>query len=235
MNQNVKHEPDLDELFRGIPDDANILDISTLLLNTSPQQNAVPGASPSGEEQKKRKRTPIILLSLLLSVILIFFLHAFGVFKFPWEKEVEEPSGPVIIGDLFPGTGDAQNGMLPNMTKEEVREQLQIAADANYFSFKVNTMLILEDGKSPAPVGIENPSYNVYPMVIQIHLGEDGEGDLIYDSGGILPNHYIDYAQLTKELPEGTYKALAQLHAYDPATHINVFKSTAALTIIIQN
>ena len=230
MLPDKKHnvEPDLDELFRGIPDNLNITDLSNMLDNP-----VVPPAREKDPDRKKKKRLLFIWLSILLCSAVLLTAHHFGLFRYPWEKAPAK--GPVVVGDLFPGAGDAQSGALSNMTKEDIMDQMQIAADANYFSFKINTLLELENGRGEAQMGIENPNYNVYPMVIQIHLGEDGAGDLLYDSGGILPDHHIDSAKLLKDLPKGVYEALATLYAYDPATQVNVFKSTAALTIHIKN
>ena len=231
MNQNMNHASDLDPdgLFHGIPDDTRIMDTSEMLSD----QFAQKVDHDLKKEIERGKKRRIILRSLLSAAILLVVIHAIGLFKFPREKDI--PKNPVIIGDLFPGAGGAQNGALSNMTMEEREGQMQIAADANYFTFKISDRLVLEDGKSEGYIGIENPNYNVYPMVIQIFLGEDGEGGLIYDSGGILPNQHVDNARLLKKLPKGAYHALAYLYAYDPETHANLFKSTSPLTINIEN
>jgi len=174
-----------------------------------------------------KKWLPRIFILLLLIVILLLVLKQCGVF------DKHEPA-PVIAGDLFPG-GNAEDGPLSNMTREEILEQMQKEADKAYFSFKINTEIVFKDGSSEGNLGIENPSNNVYPMSVQIFLGKDGAGEMIYDSGGLMPDQHIDNAKLTKVLSTGTYEALAYLYAYDPETKVNIFKSTAELTIIIQN
>lgn len=194
------------------------------------------GSDSKGKRGKAKKWLLGLLIAFLLAVILILVLHQIGVFKFPWEKTASPGlAAPIIAGDLFPGVGDAQSGTLSGMTKEEILEQMQKAADANYFSFKINTKVVFADGGSEGKLGIENPSYNVYPMVVRIYLGEDGAGELIYDSGGILPDQHIDYGKLAANLPEGAYKALAYLYAYDPDTQVNIFKSSASMDIIINS
>jgi len=176
---------------------------------------------------KEKKWLLRIFIAVLLIAILLLVLKQCGVF------DKHEPA-PVIAGDLFPG-GNAEDGPLSGMTKEEILEQMQKEADKAYFSFKINTEIVFKDGKSEGNVGIENPNNNVYPMSVQIFLGKDGAGEMIYDSGGLMPNQHIDNAKLTKVLSTGTYEALAYLYAYDPETKVNIFKSTAELTIIIQN
>ena len=213
-----------DQQFAGIRSDAEILTRKE---------------GPAGGQRKERRSKKWLLwliVALLLCTVTLLVLHQFGIIKFPWEKTAPQtPVAPIIAGDLFPGVGDAESGTLAGMTKEDILEQMQRVADASYFSFKINTMVTLEDGNSLGDLGIENPNYNVYPMVVRIYLGEDGSGELIYDSGGILPNQHINNAKLGTKLSKGNYKALAQLYAYDPDTHVNIFKSSAILDIVVNN
>jgi hypothetical protein len=191
---------------------------------------------PPPEERRKdnnggaraRKRLMRIGALILLLIAILLLLHQCGHLKFPWEK-----SAAIVAGDLFPGEGDAEDGHLSNMTPEQIKKQMQEAADAAYFSFKINARPEFKDGKSAGTLGIENPSYNVYPMVVQIML--DDSDEIIYDSGGILPDHHIDSAKLSKVLKKGTYKATAYLHAYDPDTKVWQGKQAAALEITIKN
>lgn len=181
------------------------------------------------EEHKKRKRIIRIVMVILTLLLLVLLLHQFGVFKFPWEK----PPATIVAGDLFPGQGDADDGHLSDMTAEQIKEQMQKAADAAYFSFKINARPEFKNGKSAGDVGIENPRYSIYPMVVQIFL--DDTGEMIYDSGGILPDHHIDNAKLSVKLKAGTYKATAYLNAYDPDTKVWLGKQAVALVITVHN
>jgi len=192
-----------------------------------PAQEKAPPPEEINTQGKTKKWLLRIIILILLIAILLLVLKQCGVFD-------NKPPAPVVAGDLFPG-GNAEDGPLSNMSKEEILEQMQKEADKAYFSFKINTEIVFKDGKSEGNVGIENPNNNVYPMSVQIYLGKDGAGDLIYDSGGLMPNQHIDNAKLTKVLSTGTYEALAYLYAYDPDTKVNIFKSTAELTIIIKN
>jgi hypothetical protein len=183
-----------------------------------------------GRKKKSAKRKWIfrILALVLLLLILLRALHACGVYKYPWEKSV-----PIVAGDLFPDTGDAEDGHLSNMTPEQIKEQMQKLADAAYFSFKINARPEFESGSAAGNLGIENPRYNVYPMVVQIFL--DDTGEMIYDSGGIIPDQHIDNAKLSVNLKAGTYKATAYLNAYDPDTKVWQGKQAAALIITVRN
>jgi hypothetical protein len=138
---------------------------------------------------------------------------------------------PIQEGSYLP-EGAADIGPLTGMSKREKLKQFQEAVDADYFAFKINARPVFETGDGPGSLRIENPSYNIYPMVVQIFLGDTEEK--IYDSGGILPNQHIDSAKLTKVLPPGSYKATAYMNAYNPDTHIWLGKQAAAIVITIK-
>jgi hypothetical protein len=182
------------------------------------------------KEDKKDRLFPILLLfwGIALMLMLTMFLHRFGLFRYPWEKKMRA----VIAGELFPGEGEAKQGHLPNMSKEDVLAQMQKAADESYFSFKINARPEFVDGHAKGNLGIENPGYNIYPMVVQITL--DDSGEIIYDSGGILPNHHIEQAKLLKVLTAGTYRAIAHIYVYDPDTKKRLGEQRAVLEIKIK-
>jgi hypothetical protein len=192
------------------------------------EEKVIPENGQEKEEHKKRKWIIRIAIMILMLVLILLLLHRCGVYKFPWEKPAM-----IVAGDLFPGQGDAEDGHLSGMTADQIRKQMQEAADAAYFSFKINARPEFANGKAKGSLGIENPRYNVYPMVVQIFL--DDTGEMIYDSGGILPDQHIDNAKLSVSLKKGTYKATAYLNAYDPDTKVWQGKQAAALVITVQN
>jgi hypothetical protein len=171
-----------------------------------------------------------VLPALLILTVAAFALHGAGLLIFPWEgKELR----PIVAGDLFPGSGEAESGHLPGMTRDEILAQMQKVADEAYFSFKINARPIFENGSAAGNLSIENPSYNVYPMVVQIYL--DDTDEIIYDSGGLFPNHHIANAKLSKKLRAGKYNATAHMNAYDPVTLEWQGKQAAGLVITILN
>ena len=190
------------------------------------------GAATKAIDQKgkARKRILITSIAILAALLTLLLLRQFGIITFPWETEQPRV---IVAGDLFPGQGDASSGHLPNMTPEQIREQMQKVADESQFSFKINSRPIFENGSAPGDLGIENPSYNVYPMVVQIFL--DDTGEIIYDSGGLLPDQHIYTARLSRTLSPGEYKATAVINAYDPDTFVWQGKAQANLIITVQS
>ena len=175
------------------------------------------------EDAKVKKQVAIIAV-VVIAVIAIAIYLAFRLL------DKETAANVPAEGSLLP-PGFAQDGPLPNMSEEEIRKQMQMMADASYFAFKINSRPVFPSGGAAGSLQIENPSYNVYPMVVQIFLNDTQE--LIYDSGGILPNQHVEQAKLSKRLAAGTYNATAYLNAYDPDNHSWLGKQAAALVITV--
>ena len=175
------------------------------------------------EKKRRRKKIFIIILLIIInvSVILLSILL----------QKNSEPKNK-FSGNIFPESGAAEKGHLPKMTTEEILEQMQREADKSVFSFKINSQPVFENGNKDGNLQIENPNHNIYPFVVEILLNENGEK--VYDSGGILPNHHINRAKLIKVLEKGEYPATAYIHAYDPTTKEYIGKSSAELKLIIR-
>jgi hypothetical protein len=180
------------------------------------------------DKDDKRKKRRRVLIIILIALVVVILLHELGVLTFPWEHEPRI----IVAGDLFPDVGETDDGHLENMSQEDILAQMQKIADASYFSFKINARPVFPDGSAEGNLEIENPNYNVYPMVVQIFL--DDTNELIYDSGGILPDRHITKAKLLRDLPAGVHKATAYMNAYDPETKEWQGKQAAALEIEVK-
>lgn len=178
------------------------------------------------EPDKKKRRRQLLIVLLLLAAAIPGIILCTIVFR-------GSQAGRMVAGDIFPGSGTAQAGHLPEMTEEEIRAQMQKVADETMFSFKMNAQPVFENGDSEGTLRIENPSHNVYPFVVEIYLNKTGEK--IYDSGGVLPNHHINMAKLDVSLEKGEHKAMAYINAYDPDTQEYQGRSAIDLSIIIKN
>ena len=176
----------------------------------------------TGAAKRKKKRKLIAFFTLIILTGLLIYILV----------EVTYPStNTKIAGDLFPGAGSAVAGHLPKMTDDEIKAQMQREADKSRFSFKMNSRPTFKNGTGKGTLHIENPNHNLYPFVVEIFLTETGEK--VYDSGGILPNHHISEAKLTKALSKGEHAATAYITVYDPQTNRYSGKSAVSLTLII--
>ena len=186
---------------------------------------------PLGSRGKRvdQKRNP---RKRCLTALAVFIFTAVGAAMYIfWPFDIQPVE--IIEGSIFPGTGSALTGPLPGMTEAEIREQMQKEADKGLFSFKINSQPVFNDGSDEGTLLIENPNHNIYPFVVDILLNETGEN--VYNSGGILPNHHIRTAKLTKTLPKGNHTATAYINVYDPKTNEYRGKSAVELTLMIKN
>ena len=163
-----------------------------------------------------------VIVTILITIATVIWLASYAV------SPVDSLPEPGI--DRFPGSGVAEEGHLPDMTGQDYREQMQHAADRGIFAFKINARPVFNGGDSEGTLRIENPKHNIYPFVVRIFLSATEEE--IYNSGGILPNHHIDTARLTRALPKGEHAATAYIYAYDPDTSVYEGKTAVELTII---
>ena len=131
---------------------------------------------------------------------------------------------PNVVGGIL------QEGVIPGYTEEQIKEILQRKADESSFSFEINSRPIFKDGKSEGNLRIANPPYNKYAIEVEIKL--DSNDKTVFKSGQIKPNHYIEYANLTRNLKAGEYDATAIINAYDSET--KEFKGTSAAKLIIK-
>ena len=180
---------------------------------------------------KGRKLILRITALVLLSIAAFLVLHLVGV-KFPWENN-QNSHKTIEIGDTFPKVNpEAAEGYLPGMTADEIKEHQEKPVDEENVAYLINLKPVFENGKSKGNLEIENPHYNVFPMVVQIFLTDTNE--IIYDSGGILPDRHIAEDTLLKTLKAGTYNATAIINVYNPETKVWQGKAEEALVITIQ-
>ncbi|MUN91200.1 hypothetical protein [Enterococcus gallinarum] len=164
-----------------------------------------------GRAHKKRG-----LLWLLLFALIICGLGAYFYFQ-------KDPV-PIISADLLPEAGDA--------TDQRLSERAQEIADANYFTLQINPEAVFEDGNSSGSIEIVNPGTNVYPIAVDITLSN---GELVYSSGAIYPNQFVENVNLITPLAKGEYQAKATINIYYPETKEKQGVTEAELTIIVKN
>lgn len=168
------------------------------------------------EQTHERAHEKRGLLWLLLFALIICGLGAYFYFQ-------KDPV-PIISADLLPEAGDA--------TDQRLSERAQEIADANYFTLQINPEAVFEDGNSSGSIEIVNPGTNVYPIAVDITLSN---GELVYSSGAIYPNQFVENVNLITPLAKGEYQAKATINIYDPETKEKQGVTEAELTIIVKN
>lgn len=159
----------------------------------------------------KKYKILILLLILIIPLSIIFITNS--------KKYKVNISGGIL-----------QEGVIPGYTEEQIKEILQRKADESTFSFEINSRPIFKNGESEGNIRIANPPYNKYLITVEIKL--DDNNKIVFKSGEILPNHYIEYAKLNRKLKAGEYNATATINAYD--TESGEYKGTSAAKLIIK-
>lgn len=159
----------------------------------------------------RRNKILIIILVIITIISVVIFINN--------NKNKVNVSGGIL-----------QEGIIPGYTEEQIKEILQRKADESTFSFEINSRPIFKDGKSEGNLRIANPPYNKYAINVEITL--DSSGKSVFKSGNIDPNHYIEYAKLTKKLKAGEYDATAVISAYNTKT--GEYKGTSSAKLIIK-
>lgn len=132
-------------------------------------------------------------------------------------------SGVIIGAGVHEGEIDM--GYERNKTEENSNGKSEMTV-------RINGTPVFADGQSEGNLNIENPAVNGLHMNVVITLNSTSE--VIYNSGTIPPNHYVDNDKLTTILKNGTYEATAHVTLFDPEypdTNYNSANFTLIITI----
>lgn len=178
------------------------------------KDTSIPQIAPKG---KKKKVWLFLLLFVLLATIVLLASLLL--------KKTEESK---------PGMREANAmiGQFPGKTEKEILEELNRVVEEGMFNISINPDIVMETGESEADVRIENVPGNRYLMRVDVTL--DSTGEVIYKSGLIEPNHYVQKVKLEKVLPKGTYEATAVFTAYELKKEEEAGNAAAKINIVVK-
>ena len=125
------------------------------------------------------------------------------------------------------GAGEA--GQLEGKTEAEIQAELDRQVEEGMFNISIASNIQFADGASPGKAYIENVPGNRYLM--KVAITDDGSGELLYESGVLQPNQYIEDIALTRDLDPGAYDATATFTALDQTTYEEVGHTAAKVTL----
>ncbi|OTP19937.1 hypothetical protein [Enterococcus mundtii] len=165
-----------------------------------------------------KKKKYLIGLFLIFTIIsAVWFIY----------QRNQPETQPLVIGN------DVKNGMYKkNMTDEEIQESLQKQANQGIFSLEVNTEWLFKDSQTPGFIGIINPKNNKQIMNVSVYKKDDQA--LLYESGFIKPEQYIDYGTLKQKLPKGEYQALAKVSIFDETGEERLSETSLDINLYIE-
>lgn len=123
----------------------------------------------------------------------------------------------------------AHDGQAPYKTEDEVRAELDRIVEEGMLNISIASTIEFQDGSSPGTAYIENVPSNKYVMRVTITL--DSNGEVVYQSGGIRPDSFIETISLTQDLPAGDYPATAMFTAYDPESLEEIGQAAAQVIL----
>lgn len=171
-------------------------------------------AATAEQEFKKKSKVPYII------ILAILVIAAIGVAV--W----------VVVGQ---GDGaydnSAQSGQAPYKTEEEMKAEQNRVVEEGMLSISIASVIEFENGTSEGTAYIENVPSNHYLMKVTITL--DSNDEVVYESGNIKPDSYINTIKLSKDLEAGTYPATATFTAYTTDTVAEVGQAAAKITIVV--
>lgn len=172
------------------------------------------------EKQNKKKKTTILMVIALLLCLALAIYFVIASIKNREDARIAREA-------------QAMEGFLPGMTQEEIDAELARKVEESQLAISINSVLEFESGTSEGLVRIENSKNNHYMIVVTMELTSTKE--VIYQSGGIEPGHYLEKDHLDVALPKGEYPVLVRFKAYDPKTDQLMGEADANATVKILN
>ncbi|WP_165251579.1 MULTISPECIES: hypothetical protein [unclassified Adlercreutzia] len=176
---------------------------------TAPKQRVRTSSKPP------KKRTVIIVIACVLVALLVWLLI--------W---------------LFACNGNslldknARSGQAPYKTQEEMQAELDRTVEEGMFNISIASVINFADGTSSGTAYIENVPGNQYMM--QVKITDDETGEVLYESGILQPNQYIENITLARDLDAGSYNATATFTALDKTTYEEVGQAAAKITLNVE-
>lgn len=171
-----------------------------------------PVAGAPESTQSGSKRTVLVVLGVVIAAIAIWLLV--------W---IFACGGPGVFDPT------AQNGQAPYKTEEEIQAELNREVEEGMFNISIASTIQFDDGASEGTAYIENVPGNRYLM--KVSITDDATGELLYESGVLKPNQYIEKIVLAKDLDAGSYPATATFTAMDQTTYDEIGQAAAKVVI----
>lgn len=172
------------------------------------------------QQDRKNKKWMFLLLLLLLCCIL-------GGFFWSWKMRPRS---------RFDMDRNALEGFLPGKTAAEIQAELNRIIDEGRVNISMNPTPVIKDGE--INVRIENVPANNYYLQADVYIypqkGNPDNAELVYRSGIVKQNYYIENGETDTMVSPGEYDGIAIFSALDPDTLEEIGKTSLTLVITVE-
>lgn len=172
------------------------------------------------QQDRKNKKWMLLLLLLLLCCIL-------GGFFWSWKMRPRS---------RFDMDRNALEGFLPGKTAAEIQAELNRIIDEGRVNISMNPTPVIKDGE--INVRIENVPANNYYLQADVYIypqkGNPDNAELVYRSGIVKQNYYIENGETDTMVSPGEYDGIAIFSALDPDTLEEIGKTSLTLVITVE-
>lgn len=142
-------------------------------------------------------------------------------------------SQTVIIQNSTPkplvAEGNVKTGTLYDPEKRQ--QELNQVVEEGMLVFSINATPFMKNGKGKANLMVENPPNNGKRFTVT--LERDDTGEVIYQSGYLDPEQYMDEVPLDVELTKGEYSCTAYFDAYRLSDDGYIGRAGAQITLYV--
>lgn len=182
------------------------------------------GSSQSSHEAKEKRRRRRRIGILILLLLLLLSLGTCAVLT--WGPAEAEDINSAVV--LMPG-GDVNAEEIKD--RESLEAAMQEEADAHYFTLQIFPEAYFSSGTGEGSFSLMNPATNVYP--ISFEITRDDTGEVLYQSGTILPGQQVKTLSLVKCPPAGSYAATVSVLIFNADTHVKEGETKAKIELIV--
>ena len=135
--------------------------------------------------------------------------------------------------DQYALENNVRVGNVENYSAEERAAQMQEVVDNGMISISINATPFLSLSNPGEGVNwvLQNPETQQKYIRVEVRLDETNE--IIYETGMLPPNTYVNSAPITKELDIGVYPCTATFFGYKLDTQVFVGQAGAKLDLTI--
>ena len=166
------------------------------------------------------------LVILLSALFCLMVLGAAGYIVSTHTQSVQAAPKPISLE----AEANVKTGTL-NQDLEKRQQELNQVVEEGRLAFSINATPFMKNGASTANLLIENPLGNGKRFTITIQRNDTGE--VIYQSGYLDPEQYIDDVPLDVELPKGEYSCTAYFDAYRINDNTYIGRAGAKITLYV--